>query len=156
MRLTISSIRAEFEIKKIINCSHVERALVFIKKLVKYYSLLGALNGVMLVTKPILANDGTLPMETLPAFDHSKHRAFFWLSYLNQAGNDFFAGGSNVAVNLFVYCVLVCIEFAVNVLGDRLKRLGHSVESRKPAHGNDGRNYSELIEDVRFHIEIEE
>lgn len=134
--------------------SYVGHSLVYIKGVVKYYTIIGASNLMFLCAKPILAREGVLPFPSIPTFDYDEHRAGFYALYANQFLNAIFTGGINIAVNILMYTMLICIHFVINLLGCRLRRFGHdSIRGSTQKHTA---NYRRIIELIHCHIKIEQ
>lgn len=95
----------------------LHRALFFVRKLVKYYSIFGAMNMFVLVLMPVVRNVHELPFPTWLPYDVQKSLSFFYFMYSFQFGNALYAGGANLAINMFVYSTLVVMEFCLNLLG---------------------------------------
>lgn len=79
----------------------------------------------VMMTRPVVANDRTLAATTVAKFDHEEHLFWYWSMLIYQLLDAFFAGGGDFAINLFLYFIIICIEFVINLLGARLRRFGY-------------------------------
>lgn len=130
----------------------VERGRFFIGKVVKYYTIFDALNLALLMAMPFLVHEHRLPMETLTPIDYYKHKYAFVILYVQQVGDAFFAGGTNLAVNMFMYATFVETEFLISLMGKRVQEIGHDIDCmRCPKRVS---YYREMLESVKYHTEI--
>lgn len=106
-----------------------------------------------MMTKPVVSDDYGLPFTTVLQFNHEKHLVWYWLMVINQLLNAFFAGGGEFAINLYLYFIIICIEFAMNLLGSRLKSFGNE-KNRKTSSSQRKKDHEKAIELIRYHIEI--
>lgn len=67
-----------------------------------------------------------LPIKSLVRFDHQKHPFCYWMLFVYMLLNAVFAGGSEFTINLYLFFIVISIEFVINLLGARLRRFGHS------------------------------
>lgn len=105
---------------------------------------------------PMLRNVHELPFLTWLPYDIQKSLPFFYFMYAFHFGNAVYAGGSNLAVNMFVYSTLVMMEFCLNLLGARLTRLGYG--DGQPQNTNLQRKvscYKDIIKCVQLHLQID-
>lgn len=107
------------------------------------------------MTRPIVMGERVLPIKTIVQFDHEKHKIFYWTMFANQLLNAFFAGGADFAINWYLYFMIICIEFAVNLLGCRLKRFGHK-QMKLLTKRQKLKDYRDLVELIKYHIEAAE
>lgn len=105
------------------------------------------------MTKPIVGGEKELPITTVVRFNHEQHIIWYWLMYINQLLNAFFAGGGEFAINLYLYFIIICIEFVMNLLGQRLMSLGNE-KARELSHAQHVKDHKKIVELVRYHIEI--
>lgn len=130
------------------------RSTTYIRKIVHTYSLFATLNLIILILMPLLTNK--LPFNSWYPFDVHKANYRYYLAWLFQFGCGIFAGGSNIAVNMYIYSVLVCVEFCLNLLGMRLMGLGH--KKKQMAWSNQRETvtlYREMVELILLHIQID-
>lgn len=138
------------------SCRHLKRALFLIRKVVKYYTIFGVVNLFVLIIMPVLRNVHELPFLMWTPYDIQKSLPFFYFMYAFHCGNAFFAGGGNLAVNMFVYSTLVVMEFILHLLGARMKRLGYG--DGQPINTNLNHKvsyYREVIYCVKMHLRID-
>lgn len=110
----------------------------------------------VLVLMPVVRNVHELPFPTWLPYDVQKSLSFFYFMYSFQFGNALYAGGANLAINMFVYSTLVVMEFCLNLLGARLMRLGFA--DGKSANTNlphKASQYKELIKCIQLHLQID-
>lgn len=135
---------------------YLHRAIFFIRKLIKYYTIFGAVNVTVLMMMPVMRNVRELPMHTWAPYDIQKSWPFYVFMYLFQLGAGVYAGGSNLAVNMFVYSTFVIMEFCTNLLGARLMRLGFNDSpaiTRNKWHK--ASHFRSIIDCVRLHLQID-
>lgn len=133
---------------------HVDRTLFYLKML-RYFLVFVTISFAMLMTRPIVTGEKVLPFTTIVKFDHEKYKIFYWAMFANQLLDAFFAGGAEFAINLYLYFIIICIEFMINLLGQRLYRFGHDKfdELTKSRRDIDRRM---IIDIIKYHIEIGE
>lgn len=123
--------------------------------MLRYFLVFVTISFTMLMTRPIAINERTLPVTTIVRFNHEEHKTFYWVMFLNQLLDAFFAGGADFAINLYLYFIIICIEFVINLLGQRLCRYGHDkfdelTQSRKEI------DHKMIVAMIKSHIEISE
>lgn len=74
---------------------------------------------------PIMERKRHLPYIMYVPFGIDKTNVGFCLAYLYQFGNVVYAGGINIAVNLYLFDVFVFVNFVLSLLCSRVKRLGY-------------------------------
>lgn len=137
-------------------CRFIHRVLFFVQKVVKYYSIFGALNLSILIVMPVLRNVHELPFLTWAPYDVQKSLVLFYLHYAFHFGNALYAGGGNIAVNMFVYTTLVVIEYFLNLLGARLQRLGNVNGRQNNMNAQHKQScYRDIISCVKLHLQID-
>lgn len=104
------------------------------------------------MTRPIVMGERVLPFTSIVKFDHEKHKIFYWTMFVNQLLDAFFAGGADFAINCYLYFIIICIEFAVNLLGCRLKRFGHE-KLNLLTKQQSKMDYKKIVELIKYHIE---
>lgn len=93
-----------------------------------------------------------LPLTSLVQFDHQKHPFCYWMLYVYMFGNAIFAGGSEFAINLYLFFIIISIEFVINLLGARLRRFGHSkIEELRTNQAE--LNHKAVVKLIKCHIE---
>lgn len=113
----------------------------------RYNTIFGAVNLSVLIVMPVLRNVHEIPFPMWTPYDVNKSLPFFCFMYAFQLGNAIFAGGANLAVNMFVYLTLVMMEYALNLLGARFMRLGTAIDQSA--------NYKDIVNCVKLHWQIE-
>lgn len=82
----------------------------------------------------------------------------FGLLYVYQFGNDIYAGGLNIAVNMYLFGMFVNITYFISLLSARTSLLGHANDT------NGGRIktptsrksfYREMCAIIGFHLKID-
>lgn len=128
---------------------------MYIRKIINYYSIFGAVNLTILIIIPLLTLDYRLPFYLWIPFDIYRSKYIFGTVYFYQFCCAIYAGGGNIAVNMYTYSMLVCLEFYIKLLSARLKRLGHDVRMVKNEKlGEKVSFYNETIRYVLLHLKI--
>lgn len=109
---------------------------------------------IILITKTTVmdVHGKSLPVTSVLEFDHVKHSFWFWTLYAYQFVNGFFGGGSEFAINLYLYFIILCIEFTINLLGARLRRFGYENIGETTAN-QAVEDHKIIVELIKHHIE---
>lgn len=59
-----------------------------------------------------------LPYMMLVPFGFDKTNIGFYIMYIYQFGNVVYAGGTNIAVNMYLFATFVCVDFSLLLLGN--------------------------------------
>lgn len=93
-----------------------------------------------------------LPYFMYIPFEMTRTNFGFGLLYAYQFFCDIYAGGLNLAVNMYLFGMFVCITYSLSLLGSRVSLLGHSrggqIESIQSF-------YREMCEIIEFHLKID-
>lgn len=107
---------------------------------------------------PVLEQKRRLPYNMYVPFGIDRTNIGFGLAYLYQFGNVVYAGGINVAVNMYLFDAFVCVNFFLILLSSRVSRLGYAsgynerytnVPQRKQLF------YRDVCESIELHLKID-
>lgn len=107
----------------------------------------------MLVTKNIFRNVKVLPVTSIVKFDHEKHVFWYYAMVVYQGLNVIFAGLCEFAINLYLYYIIICIEFTINLLGARLRRFGHDKFEELTANQS-AKDHKAIVDLINYHIGV--
>lgn len=74
---------------------------------------------------PVLARQRQLPYSMYVPFGIDQTEIGFYIAYLYQLGNVVYAGGINIAVNMYLFDAFVSVNFFLSLLSSRARRLGY-------------------------------
>lgn len=128
-------------------------------KIINGFSWFAALNMLVLVMAPLLEAKIRLPFPTWMPFDIYKSKILFWMIYGYQAGVATFAGGSNIAVNMYIFIVLDIINFILELFNTRVAVLGYANDMKKHSANTVPHSrvsyYEDTVECIELHLQIE-
>lgn len=130
-----------------------------ITKIINPYSCFGAINLLVAYLTPLMEWKKRLPYMMLVPFGFDKTNVGFYLMYIYQFGNVVYAGGTNIAVNMYLFSTLVCVDFFLLLLGCRVRRLGYPSgqnEQYTVTPKSKESFYREMCGCIRFHLKIDE
>lgn len=110
---------------------------------------------VLIYIAPALMWEKRLPYFMYIPFELDKTNFGFGLMYAYQFGNDVYAGGLNVAVNMYFFGMFVCITYTLSLLGARVSSLGHSRGAKIQTPQVKQSFYREMCEIIEFHLKID-
>lgn len=79
--------------------------------------------------------------------------------YIYQFGNVVYAGGLNIAVNMYLFSTFVYVNFSLLLLGGRMRRLGYPsghYEQYTTTPKMKQSFYKEICSCIQFHLKIDE
>lgn len=107
---------------------------------------------------PVLMWERRLPYFMYIPFGIDRTNFGYGLLYAYQFGNSVYAGGLNIAVNMYLFGMFVCITYFLSLLGSRVSLLGHASGQNggKIQTPNLRRSfYREMCENIEFHLKID-
>lgn len=114
-----------------IYCRLLDVSKFNIVKIINIYSIFGALNLMVMYSIPIMIHERRLPFFMYVPFGIDQTTIGYCFMYLYQFGNVVYAGGLNIAVNMYLFAMFVCMTFFLSLLSSRLSRLGYSKGSNE-------------------------
>lgn len=137
----------------------VDSANVHISKFINIYSCLGVLTMTLIYISPLLMWERRLPYFMYVPFGIEETNVGFFIAYLYQLGNDIYAGGLNITVNMYLFSMFIFITYSLSLLSSRMRRFGYS-------SGFDGSQienpvsrkslYREMCGFIKLHVKIDE
>lgn len=113
----------------------------------------------VLVFMPLLEWTRRLPFFMWLPFDvNNANNYVFGLVYLFEFCCAFYAGGSNIMANMYVFFVLICLNCCLKLFSSRVMRLGYDndySESWTRLPHNKITFYKEMIGFVNLHLKID-
>lgn len=137
----------------------VERAKIHIQKILNVYGIFGWINLGVLLVMPIFQKGRNLAFNLWLPYDPFKTNLAFYLTYFHEFGCVIYAGGSNIAINLYVFSILICLNFYVTLLNERVKRIGYANgynDDSKSTQFMKTSFYREIIDRITLHLKIDE
>lgn len=107
---------------------------------------------------PALERKKRLPYNMYVPFAIDETNIGFYLTYLYQFGNVVYAGGINIAVNMYLFDAFVCVNFFLSLLSSRVSRLGYSSgynEYYTKTPHNKQSFYREVCQLIELHLKID-
>lgn len=108
---------------------------------------------------PIFQEGRNLAFNLWLPYDPFKTNIAFYLTYFHQFGCVIYAGGSNIAINLYVFSILICLNFYLMLLNERVKRIGYVNgynDDTKSTQFMKTSFYREMIDRITLHLKIDE
>lgn len=112
---------------------------------------------ILIYVMPVLMWERRLPYFMYIPFGIDRTNFGYGLLYAYQFGNSVYAGGLNIAVNMYLFGMFVCITYFLSLLGSRVSLLGHTSGQNggKIKTPNLRRSfYREMCENIGFHLKI--
>lgn len=107
---------------------------------------------------PVLERKKHLPFPMYVPFAIDETNIGFYLTYLYQFGNVVYAGGINIAVNMYIFDAFVCVNFFLSLLSSRISRLGYS-SGYNECYTNTPQIkqsfYREVCQSIELHLKID-
>lgn len=138
--------------------SFVDDAKFHITKEINNYSCFVIFTLILITIAPVLMWERRLPYFMYVPFGIDQTNFGFGFLYAYQIGNEIYAGGLNIAVNMYLFGMFVCITYFLSLLSSRVSRLGHE-------NGyNRGRIktpilrmsfYRDMCDIIEFHLKID-
>lgn len=107
---------------------------------------------------PMLMWERQLPFFMYVPFGIDRTNFGFSMAYLYQFGVIVYAADLNVAVNMYLFGVFVCVTFFLLLLSSRISRLGYSCgynEERTKLPRFKKSFYREMCEIIELHLKID-
>lgn len=136
----------------------VDVAKFHITNVINNYSLFVIFTMVLIYVAPVLMWERRLPYFMYIPFGIDRTNFGFGILYAYQFGNDIYAGGLNIAVNMYLFGMFVCITYFLSLLCSRVSLLGYANDR------NDGRLktpvsrvsfYRGMCDIIGFHLKID-
>lgn len=139
--------------------SFVGAAKFHITKVINNYSYFVIFTMVLIYIAPALMWERRLPYFMYIPFGIDRTNIGFGLLYAYQFGNDIYAGGLNIAVNMYLFGMFVNITYFISLLSSRVSSLGHECnynDSRRIKTPTTRKSfYREMCEIIAFHLKID-
>lgn len=112
----------------------------------------------VLILAPLFESKPRLPFFTWLPFDTYASTFSFSMVYAFQFLCAVYAGGSNVSVNMYIFLVLDCVNFILQLFNTRLANLGYANYMEHQASEIPFKKisfYRETIECIMLHLKID-
>lgn len=106
---------------------------------------------------PVMERKKHLPYIMYVPFGIDKTNVGFYVTYLYQFGNVLYAGGFNIAVNMYLFDAFVFVNFVLSLLSSRVTRLGYSSgynEEYTKIPNTKHSFYQEICQLIEMHLKI--
>lgn len=107
---------------------------------------------------PLLIWERRLPYFMYVPFGLDRTNFGFGLLYVYQMGNQIYAGGLNIAVNMYLFGMFVSITYFISLLSSRISLLGYENGyngGRIKTPSSIKSFYREMCEIIEFHLKID-
>lgn len=107
---------------------------------------------------PVMERKKHLPYIMYVPFGIDKTNVGFYVTYLYQFGNVVYAGGINIAVNMYLFDAFVFVTFVLSLLSCRVRRLGYSSGYNEEYTNTPNKKqsfYRELCQSIEMHLKID-
>lgn len=108
---------------------------------------------VLIYISPMLMWEKRLPFDMYVPFGIDETIVGFCFAYLYQLGTCIHVGGFNIAVNMYLFTMLIFIAYSLSLLSYRVKHLGYP--KRTEAANANISFYGEMCGIIEFHLKID-
>lgn len=137
---------------------YVETAKFHITKVINNYSIFVIFTMAFIYVSPLLIWERRLPYFMYVPFGLDRTNFGFGLLYVYQMGNQIYAGGLNIAVNMYLFGMFVSITYFISLLRSRISLLGYKNGyngGRIKTPNSIKSFYREMCEIIEFHLKID-
>lgn len=106
-----------------------------------------------MVLMPLITNAHHLPFIFWLPFDPLASNFRYYFSYMCQAMCAIIAGGINLSANMFIFYVLICLNFNFALLSERIQHIGHD-DSNANGLQTKMDYYQNIIDHINIHLKI--
>lgn len=136
----------------------VDHAKYQIIKIIDNYSIFGAVNLMVAYLTPVIERNKRLPYIMYVPFAIDETAVGFYVAYLYQFGNVLYAGGINIAVNMYLFSAFTSVNCFLSLLSSRVRCLGYpngvnEMWTNTPTHRKSF--YKEICECIEMHLKID-
>lgn len=122
-------------------------------RIAEIYEIFGAVNLTIMVLMPLTTGARHLPFIFWLPFDPLTSSFRYYFSYVYQAMCAIIAGGINLSANMFIFYVLICLNFNFALLSERIQHIGYN-DLNANGLQSQMEYYKDIIDHINIHLKI--